>query len=191
MLAVVRQTRRNQLLPSEHSFNAVQILDAAGIWTEAQGARKQVATGMAAVWVGVNLRDSVTREHWREVLGLSVLRELADNATEFLNVVIGTIDGNHLFPEDIIVEENELLVAMHFTVAAPTAADWIGCFHRREVMTGRHSTRLHLFAAEMANHFHENFLGQTESLREALSQRIFVQYVVQRLDGSGRDGHCV
>ena len=48
---------------------------------------------------------------------------------------------------------------MHCTVAAFTAADWIDFnLHRRELMTGRHSTRLHLFAAEMAKHFCETLL---------------------------------
>ena len=44
----------------------------------------------------------------------SVLRESAYNATEFLNVVIGTFVENHVFPEDFIVEANVLLVATHF-----------------------------------------------------------------------------
>ena len=60
---------------------------------------------MAAVWVSVKLGDHMTREHLSEVLGLSpVLRELADFATEFLNVVIGTFDENHVLPEGIIME---------------------------------------------------------------------------------------
>ena len=67
-----------------------------------------------------------------------VLRELAENCTKYLNFVIGIFDENHVFPEDVVMEENELLVAMHFTVAAPAASDWIdSCFHRREVMTRR------------------------------------------------------
>ena len=52
--------------------------------------------------------------------------------------MIGTFDANHVFPEDIIMEENDLLVAMHFTVAAPTGADWIDCLlpsSRREDKT--------------------------------------------------------
>ena len=39
----------------------------------------------------------------------SVLRESAYNATEVLNIVIGTTDENHVFSEDFIVEENELV----------------------------------------------------------------------------------
>ena len=114
--------------------------------------RKSDSTGTAAVRVCVELSDSVTREHKREVLA----RELADNATEFFNVVIGTFDENRVFPEDIIKAENELLKAMHLTVAALTAADWIDfCFDRHPAMKGRHSTRLHLFAAKMAKHFRE------------------------------------
>ena len=50
VLVFVRETIRNQLLPSDHFFNAVRILDAAGIWTTAQVVRKQVLTGMAAFW---------------------------------------------------------------------------------------------------------------------------------------------
>ena len=37
--------------------------------------------------------------------------------------MIGTFDENRVFAEDIIVEENEQLVAMPLTVAAPTAAE--------------------------------------------------------------------
>ena len=59
-------------------------------------------------------------------VGLPVLGELADYATVFLNVVIGTFfSRNTCSPEDIIMEENELLVALHFTAADPTTADWI------------------------------------------------------------------
>ena len=69
------------------------------------------------------------------------------------------LDENHVFPEDIIFEETELLAAMHSTVAVPTAADWIDFFfRRREVMTGPHSTRFHLYAGEMAKHFSETIL---------------------------------
>ena len=68
--------------------------------------------------------------------------------------MIGTVDENHVFPEGIIVDGNELLVALQFIVAALTAVDGIDLLLRcREVMTGRHSTRLHLFAAEMTKHF--------------------------------------
>ena len=51
------------------------------------------------------------------------------------------------------------MVAVHFTVTAATAADWIDfCFHRLEVMTGQHSTRMHLFAGRMAKHFCQTLL---------------------------------
>ena len=108
--------------------------------TNAQDVRKQVAAGIAA-WVSVKFRDSVAREHLREVLALSpVQRELGENVTEFLNVVIGTFDGNHVFPADITFEGTELLAAMHLTAAFPTAVDWIDFFfRRREVM--RNNTR--------------------------------------------------
>ena len=100
---------------------------------------------------------------------------VADNATLFLNVVIGTSDEKHVFHENITVEENERLVALHFTVVAPTASDCINlCFHRGEVMTTPHATRPHL----MAKRFCETLLFQTESVREALSQRICDTYVV-------------
>ena len=68
VLVLERQTSRNQLLPSDHFFFAVQILDAVGIGTEAPEVRKQVVVGIAAVWVRVDLSHSVTREHLREVL---------------------------------------------------------------------------------------------------------------------------
>ena len=97
-------------------------------------------------------------------------------------VVVGTIDENHVFPEDIIVEEKELLVAMHFTVAAPTAADWIGCFHRREVMTGRHSTRLHLFAAEMAKHFCETLCEKRWPSEVAINKLCCALMVTHEMD---------
>ena len=100
----VRHTLRNQLLPSDHFFHAVQILDAAGIWTKAHGVRKQVVAGISISLVTVKLSDSVTREHLREVLGPSILRELEDNATVFLNFVVGAFDENHVFPEDIIMD---------------------------------------------------------------------------------------
>ena len=44
-----------QLPSSDHFFHAVQILDAAGVWTEAQGVRKQVVEAMSAVWLSVKI----------------------------------------------------------------------------------------------------------------------------------------
>ena len=73
--------------------------------------------------------------------------------------MFGIFDENHVFQEDIIMKETELMVAMHFKVTAATAADWIYfCFHRREVMTGQHSTPEHLFAGKMAKHFFETLV---------------------------------
>ena len=40
VLVFVRQTIRSQLLPSDHFFHAVQILDAAGMWTKKPGSPK-------------------------------------------------------------------------------------------------------------------------------------------------------
>ena len=68
VLVFVRQTVRNQLLPFEHFFHAVQILDAAGIWTRIQTVQKQIVTRMAAVLVSVKLSDSMTRKHLSKVL---------------------------------------------------------------------------------------------------------------------------
>ena len=73
--------------------------------------------------------------------------------------MIGTVDEKHVFPEGIIMDDNELLVALQFIVAAPTAVDGNDLLlRRREVMTGRHSTHLYLFAAEMTKHFCETLL---------------------------------
>ena len=60
----------------------------------------------------------MTRERLREVVARSFssfLRELAGIVPVFLNVVIGTFDENHVFPEDIMMEKNELLVALHLS----------------------------------------------------------------------------
>ena len=65
------------------------------------------------------------------------------------------------------------MLAVHFTVQAASAADWIdSCFHRREVMTGQHSTRLHLFAGRMAEHFCGTLLFELTSLRKALPHQV-------------------
>ena len=49
VLVFVRQTIREQLLPSDDFCCAVQILDAVGIWTKAQEIRKQGLARIAAV----------------------------------------------------------------------------------------------------------------------------------------------
>ena len=82
VLVSARNNIRDQLLPADRFFHAVQILDAVGIWTKVKEVRKQVVPGIAAVF-SVKLSDSVTREHLREVLGHPVLCELADNATGY------------------------------------------------------------------------------------------------------------
>ena len=127
VLGFVHQTIRNLFLCSESFFFAVQILDAAGIWTKDQEVCEQFVAGISVVWVSVTLSDSVKCGHLREILpssplpSPSVRRELAGNATEFSDVVIGTFDETHVFPEDITVEENELLAASHFNVTDPAA----------------------------------------------------------------------
>ena len=187
VLVFVRQTIRNQSFPSDHLVFAVQILDAVGIWTKGRGSPKASCGRISSGLGECQVERTCEARTLREVLGPTVLRELADNTTEFLDGVIRAFDESHVFPEDTIVEENELLVAMHFTVAATTASDWIdSCFHRREVIAGRHATRLHLFAPEMAKHFCGTLLFQFKSLRRALSRRICDQYVTLCLDGNAR-----
>ena len=70
VLVFVRHTIHKQVLPSDHLFCTAQLLDAAGLWTKAQGLRMQVATRTTAIWVSAKLRDVMVREHFREVLAL-------------------------------------------------------------------------------------------------------------------------
>ena len=101
----------------------------------------------------------------------------------FLRIVDGEVSL-----EDIIFKENELLFAV-LQEMPPTAAHSVDfCFHRREVITGRHLMCLHLFIAEMAKHFCKALWFK---LNLCVSQRICDQYVVLCLDGNARDGHCV
>ena len=93
-----RQTIRNQLLPSDHFFCAVKILDAAGFWTGPESPKARCGRN------GSSLGEC-------QVEGVPEPRR-----SEFLNVVIGTFDEDHVFPADLILEAKEVLVPLHFTV---------------------------------------------------------------------------
>ena len=69
VLVFVRQTIREQLLPSDDLCHAVQILGAVGIWTKAQEIRKQGLARIAAVWVGVKLRGLCAAQTFEGGLG--------------------------------------------------------------------------------------------------------------------------
>ena len=50
-LVFMRQTIPDLLLPSDHLFHAVQILDAADVGKKSPGVREQIVSRMTAVWV--------------------------------------------------------------------------------------------------------------------------------------------
>ena len=159
VLRFVLQTVQLLAIPKNHFFYAVQLLDAAGIWSNFGDLRQQTVTSMAALLVSLKLSDDHVRG-----FGLDPLLELAVHATRFLD---GTAHQGAVAPEAIIMQEHELLVALSFVVSAPTVSDWIEVlFRRTEVNSARRATQLHRFAAETAKNFCEALLFEVNLCEE-------------------------
>ena len=114
VLRFVLQTVQRMLMPKDHVFYVVQLLDAAGIWSTTNDFRQQTLAGMAALIVSVKVRCNPVRD-----VGVDALPELADLATQFLTAHRGALS-----PEDIVVQERDLLIAFDFVVPLPLY--WIG-----------------------------------------------------------------
>ena len=159
VLRFVLQTVQQLAMPRDHFFYVVQLLDAAGIWSNFGDLRQQTVTSMAALLVSLKLSDDHVRG-----FGLDPLPGLAHHATRFLD---GTAHQGDVPPEAIVMQEHELLAALSFVVSAPTISDWIEIlFRRTEVTSANRATQLHRFAAEAAKDFCEAILFQVNLCEE-------------------------
>ena len=110
------QTVQRMLMPKDHFFYVVQLLDPVGIWSTTNNFRQQTLAGMAALTVSVKVRCNPVRD-----VSVDALPELADLATQFLD---GTAHRGAMLPEDLVMQERDLLIAWDFIVPLPLY--WIG-----------------------------------------------------------------
>jgi len=141
VLIFLRQTVTDQLMPTDHFFFAVQVLDAAGVWTSLDE-RHQVVAAVAALYMGAKLQS-----HAQDTVA-ELLDEFAALATLFVQ---RKRPGFHVLLADICLAENHILEALNFSVSAPTVKEWIEVFFKRaDVVSAERLTPRLRFAAVVA-----------------------------------------
>jgi len=153
VLVFLRQTVTDQLMPTDHFFFAVQVLDAAGVWASLDEPR-QVVAAVAALYMCAKLHGQA-----RDVVA-ELLDEFAAVATLFVQ---RTRPGFHVLLADICLAENDILEALNYSVSVPTVKEWIEVFFKRaDVMTVERLTPRLRFAAVVAQTLCEHLVLQVQ-----------------------------
>mmetsp|Transcript_24924 Transcript_24924/g.65447 ORF Transcript_24924/g.65447 Transcript_24924/m.65447 type:complete len:232 (-) Transcript_24924:476-1171(-) len=153
VLIFLRQAVTDQLMPTDHFFFAVQVLDAAGVWTSLDEPQ-QVVAAVAALYMGAKLQS-----HAQDTVA-ELLDEFAALATLFVQ---RKRPGFHVLLADICLAENHILEALNFSVSAPTVREWIEVFFKRaDVVSAERLTPRLRFAAEVAQTICEHLVLQVQ-----------------------------
>jgi len=153
VLIFLRQTVTDQLMPTDHFFFAVQVLDAAGVWTSLDE-RHQVVAAVAALYMCAKLHSDA------QGMAAELLDEYVASATLFLQ---RTHCERHVMLADIFLAENHLLEALDYCLSAPTVKEWIDVFLKRaDVVSAERLTPRLRFAAEVAQTICEHLVLQVQ-----------------------------
>ena len=152
VLVFLRQTVTDQLMPTDHFFFAVQVLDAAGVWTSLDE-RHQMMAAVAALYMCAKL-------HGAQDMAGELLDEYVASATLFLQ---RTRCERHVTLADIRLAENHLLKAVGYSLSVPTVKEWIEVFLKRaDVVSAERLTPRLRFAAEAAQTICEHLVLQVQ-----------------------------
>mmetsp|Transcript_24925 Transcript_24925/g.65450 ORF Transcript_24925/g.65450 Transcript_24925/m.65450 type:complete len:231 (-) Transcript_24925:476-1168(-) len=152
VLIFLRQTVTDQLMPTDHFFFVVQVLDAAGVWTSLDE-RHQVVAAVAALYMCAKL-------HSAQNMVAELLDEYVASATLFLR---RTRSESYVMLAEVCLAESHLLEALDYSLSAPTVKEWIDVFLKRaDVVSAERLTPRLRFAAEVAQTICEHLVLQVQ-----------------------------
>ena len=153
VLAFLHITLVDLQWPLDDMFFAAQLLDAAGIWFEAD-ARVQVVSVISSCYVCLKLRAN-PQEADRE----NPLRELVERANQFLRQ---NVDEREVELTEVFRQEMQLLTSLNYSLPTSTVATWIEVFcTRTDVLTRGNATPLLRYAADVAKDLGRSLVHQT------------------------------